>query len=218
MGKLAAHPIPFPLFYSILSSSNPHPYPQTYFKSNQALTSPPQNDAGESHYIGPCWAEGLTPEILQYGNSDTAPHSGWQPLITSFINAFKAGSSAGAMKPASGSFAGSMWYRGVLTSCNGDKPRGAGAAVDAVNWAVVLPAGSSGFQVRVTSGGQVLATQSVGAGLNYNSVRGMQTGAQKVELLDGSGRVVATAGSQVDVSNSPSNGFCNYNYYVAGLQ
>ncbi|KAI2618955.1 glycoside hydrolase family 71 protein [Hypomontagnella submonticulosa] len=176
------------------------------------------NDAGESHYIGPCWAEGLTPEILQYGNSDTAPHSGWQPLITSFINAFKAGSSAGAMKPASGSFAGSMWYRGVLTSCNGDKPRGAGAAVDAVNWAVVLPAGSSGFQVRVTSGGQVLATQSVGAGLNYNSVRGMQTGAQKVELLDGSGRVVATAGSQVDVSNSPSNGFCNYNYYVAGLQ
>ncbi|KAI1395445.1 glycoside hydrolase family 71 protein [Hypoxylon fuscum] len=176
------------------------------------------NDAGESHYIGPCWAEGLTEEILQYGNSDTIPHDGWQPLISSFIDAFKAGSHAGAMKPRSGSFAGSMWYRGVLTSCSGDKPRGSGAAVDAVNYAVVLPSGSSGLSVRVTSGGQVLATQPVSAGLNYNSVRGMTAGAQKLELVDGGGSVVASATSAVDVGNSPTNGFCNFNYYVAGLK
>ncbi|OTA90693.1 glycoside hydrolase family 71 protein [Hypoxylon sp. CO27-5] len=177
------------------------------------------NDAGESHYIGPCWAEGLTDEILQYGNSDTAPHDGWQPLIASFIDAFKAGATnVGSMKPRSGSFAGAMWYRGVLNSCSGDKPRGSGAAVDAVNYAVVLPSGSSGYSIRVTSGGQVLATQPVSAGLSYNSVAGLRTGAQKIELLNGSGQVVASANSNVDVSNTPTNGFCNYNYYVAGLQ
>ncbi|KAI0839316.1 glycoside hydrolase family 71 protein [Hypoxylon sp. FL0890] len=177
------------------------------------------NDAGESHYIGPCWPEGLTDEILQYGNSDTAPHDGWQPLISSFIDAFKAGATdVGSMKPHTGNFAGTMWYRGVLISCSGDKPRGSGAAIDAVNYAVVLPPGSSGYSIRVTSGGQVLATQPVGAGLSYNSVAGLKTGAQKIELVDGSGQVVASANSQVDVSNEPTNGFCNYNYYVAGMQ
>ncbi|KAI1445880.1 glycoside hydrolase family 71 protein [Annulohypoxylon stygium] len=194
-------------------------------RMEQILTLAPEftevitwNDAGESHYIGPCWAEGLTSEILQYGNSDTMPHDGWQPLIASFIDAFKANAtSVGAMTPHSGSFAGTMWYRGVLTTCSGDSLRGSGAAVDAVNYAVVLPQGSSGMSIRVTSGGQVLATQSVSAGLNYNSVKGMKTGAQKLELLNGSGQVVATASSKVDVSDSPTNGFCNYNYYVAGL-
>ncbi|KAG4222802.1 hypothetical protein PC116_g28726 [Phytophthora cactorum] len=177
------------------------------------------NDAGESHYIGPCWAEGLTEEILQYGNSDTMPHDGWQPLIASFIDAFKAGATdVGAMKPRGGNFAGALWYRGVLTSCNGDKPRGSGAAVDAVNYAVVLPADSNGLSVRVSSGGQVLATHPVHGGLNYNSVVGMTTGAQKIELIDGSGQVIASANGAVDVTNEPTNGFCNYNYYVAGLQ
>ncbi|KAI2782674.1 glycoside hydrolase family 71 protein [Daldinia loculata] len=177
------------------------------------------NDAGESHYIGPCWTEGLTEEILQYGNSDTAPHDGWQPLIASFVDAFKAGATdVSAMKPRSGAFAGALWYRGVLSTCNGDKPRGSGAAVDAVNYAVVLPADSSGLSVRVSSGGQVLATQAVRGGLNYNSVVGVTTGAQKIELIDGGGQVIASANGVVDVSNDATNGFCNYNYYVAGLQ
>ncbi|KAI1804276.1 glycoside hydrolase family 71 protein [Daldinia bambusicola] len=177
------------------------------------------NDAGESHYIGPCWPEGLTEEILQYGNSDTTPHAGWQPLIASFVDAFKAGASdAGAMEPRDGDYAGAMWYRGVLTSCNGDKPRGSGAAVDAVNYAVVLPRGSAGLSVRVSSGGEVLATHPAHGGLNYNSVVGMAAGAQKIELVDGGGRVVAAAEGTVDVTNEPTNGFCNYNYYVAGLQ
>ncbi|KAI1464407.1 glycoside hydrolase family 71 protein [Daldinia caldariorum] len=177
------------------------------------------NDAGESHYIGPCWPEGLTEEILQYGNSATTPHAGWQPLIASFVDAFKAGATdVGAMKPRGANFAGAMWYRGVLTSCTGAKPRGSGAAVDAVNYAVVLPAGSTGLRVRVSSGGRVLATQPVRGGLNYNSVAGMATGAQKIELVDGGGRVIASASGAVDVTNDPANGFCNYNYYVAGLQ
>ncbi|KAI0506922.1 glycoside hydrolase family 71 protein [Xylaria bambusicola] len=182
------------------------------------------NDAGESHYIGPCWAETLNEEILQYGDSDANPHTGWQPLISSFIDAFKSGASdTGSMVPSNGaSFAGAMWYRGVLKSCvnnGGDgTPRGNGAARDTLVYAVILPAGSEGFQVRVSSAGQVLATQSVTSGLNYNSIEGLKTGAQLLELLDGSGNVVAKASSKVDVLDQPTNGFCNFNYYVAGLE
>ncbi|KAI1496386.1 glycoside hydrolase family 71 protein [Biscogniauxia marginata] len=181
------------------------------------------NDAGESHYIGPCWAEGLTDEILQYGNSDTNPHSGWQPLISSFVAAFKAG--AADMVPRGGArFAGAMWYRGVTRACGGDGavPRGAGAAVDAVNWAVVLPADSDsdGMRVRVSSGGHEIATLPARAGLSYGSAGGVVTGPQKIELLSSAGGVVvvAAAESRVDVADGPTDGFCNYNYYVVGLE
>ncbi|KAI1638380.1 glycoside hydrolase family 71 protein [Biscogniauxia mediterranea] len=187
------------------------------------------NDAGESHYIGPCWPEGLTEEILQYGDSAANPHAAWQPLVSSFIAAFKAGApdAGGMVPPGGGAFAGAMWYRPVTKSCTGDVPRGSGAALDAVNYAIVLPAGGSssdGMKVRVTSGGRVLATLPAQAGLNYGSVPGMVAGAQKVELLGPGGGgddddvvVVAAASSVVDVSDAPTDGFCNYNYYVVGL-
>lgn len=127
------------------------------------------------------------------------------------------------MVPSNGaSFAGALWYRGVLKSCvsnGGDgTPRGNGAARDTLVYAVVLPAGSEGFQVRLSSAGQVLATQSATSGLNYNSIEGLKAGAQLLELLDGSGNVVAKAISKVDVTDQPTNGFCNFNYYVAGLE
>ncbi|TGJ88363.1 hypothetical protein E0Z10_g483 [Xylaria hypoxylon] len=182
------------------------------------------NDAGESHYIGPSWPETVTEEILQYGDTDAIPHTGWQPLISSFISAFKAGASdTSSMVPSNGaSFAGAVWYRGVLKSClnNGadGTPRGSGGARDTIVYAIVLPASSQGFQVRVSSGGQVLATQSVAAGLSYNSIEGLKTGAQLLELIDGSGTVVAKANSKVDVSDQPTDGFCNFNYYVTGLE
>ncbi|RWA15045.1 hypothetical protein EKO27_g19 [Xylaria grammica] len=200
-------------------------------RMNQILQLSPEftevitwNDAGESHYVGPSWPETVTEEILQYGDTDAIPHSGWQPLISSFIDAFKDGASdTSAMVPSGGaSFAGALWYRGVLKSCvdnGGDgTPRGNGGARDTLVYAVVLPAGSQGFQVRVSSGGEVLATQSVAAGLSYNSIAGLKTGAQLLELLDDSENVVATANSKVDVSDKPTDGFCNFNYYVAGLE
>ncbi|KAI1146646.1 glycoside hydrolase [Nemania diffusa] len=200
-------------------------------RMNQILQLSPEftevitwNDAGESHYIGPSWPETVTAEILQYGDTDVNPHTGWQPLISSFINAFKAGATdTSAMVPVNGaSFAGALWYRGVLKSClnNGadGTPRGSGGARDTAVYAVVLPAGTQGFQVRVSSGGQVIATQSIAAGLSYNSIEGLATGAQLLELLDASGNVVATATSKVDVSDQPANGFCNFNYYVAALE
>ncbi|KAF2969036.1 hypothetical protein GQX73_g4532 [Xylaria multiplex] len=197
-------------------------------RMNQILQVSPEfvevitwNDAGESHYVGPSWPETVTEEILQYGDTDAIPHNGWQPLISSFIKAFKDGASdTSSLAPTNGaSFAGAFWYRGVLKSCinNGadGTPRGSGGARDTVVYAVILPAGSQGFQIRVSSGDQVLATQSVAPGLSYNSIEGLKIGGQLLELLDSSGNVVAKASSKVDVSDQPTNGFCNFNYYVA---
>ncbi len=118
------------------------------------------------------------------------------------------------------SFAGAMWYRSVTRACGGDVPRGAGAAVDAVNYAVVLRASGGPQTIRVTSGGQVIADGlPAGPGLNYNSIAGLRTGAQKIELLDATGAVVASATGSVDVSDGPNEyGFCDYNYFVAGLR
>ncbi|MCJ1440658.1 MAG: hypothetical protein MMC23_001144 [Stictis urceolatum] len=181
------------------------------------------NDAGEGHYISNnLWEEGIPQEILDYANAADWPHAGWQPLITSFIGAFGAGKDASAMAPPEGSNAvGTMWYRAILkdAACAADplgKPGGWQAAEDAVNWAVVVAAGQEGYQVRVTSGGTELQTVPVSAGLNYGATPGMKTGAQKVELLDGSGNAVMTANSQRDVA-ADSDGICNFNYQVAGM-
>ncbi|KAI1081857.1 glycoside hydrolase family 71 protein [Whalleya microplaca] len=180
------------------------------------------NDAGESHYIGPTWKEGLTEEILQYGNAEKIPHDGWQPLISSFIDAFKAGSDASAMKPRTGNFAGAIWYRPVTKACTSSLPRFSNAALDAVNYAIVLPpsSSSSSLKIRISSGGTELTTRALQPGLNYDAVPGLRAGAQKLELLDGGGNVVATAGGGGDVTDTPGSGegFCNYNYYVAGLK
>lgn len=121
------------------------------------------------------------------------------------------------MKPSGDSPIGALWYRGVLASCD-TSLRGSGAAVDSVNYAVVLPPTTEGASIQVSSGGQVISKIPAHGGLNYNAIGGMVTGPQKLEILDQSGAVIASASSKVDVSDGPQGGFCNYNYYVAGLQ
>lgn len=176
-----------------------------------------QNDSGESHYIGNVWPEGSD---FAYASPS---HAGWQPLITSFIAAYKAGGDASTMIPPSGSEGiGAMWYHPYLktATCASDPlgpPGGVGAAQDAVNFAVVLPAGSSGMSIRVTSGGVVLQTIPVSAGLNYDSVPNIQLGAQLIELVDSSGSVILTASGTVDVAADETDGDCSFNYEVVGL-
>lgn len=121
------------------------------------------------------------------------------------------------MKPSGDSPIGALWYRGVLAPCDTGL-RGSGVAVNSVNYAVVLPPATQGASIQVSSGGQVLSKVPAHEGLNYNAVGGMVTGPQKLEILDQSGAVIASASSKVDVSNGPQGGFCNFNYYVAGLQ
>lgn len=120
------------------------------------------------------------------------------------------------MKPSGNNPIGTLWYRGVLASCDTGL-RGSGAAINSVNYAVVLPPTLEGASIQVSSGGQVLSKVLAHEGLNYNAVGGMVTGPQKLEILDQSGSVIASASSNVDVSDGPQGGFCNFNYYVDGL-
>ncbi|KAJ5570229.1 uncharacterized protein N7459_009659 [Penicillium hispanicum] len=174
------------------------------------------NDGGESHYIGNLWEEGYTssPEILEYANTQDWPHYDWQPLVTSFIKAFKAGKGAGQMSPPSSDPIGAMWYRGMLKSCSQNVPKNTEAALDTVNYAIVVPSSSQGMKVRVSSGNTTLSVTSAKPGLNYAAVDGMVVGQQKVELLSSSGAVVMSATSRSDVTNSDK---CNFNFNVVGL-
>ena len=125
-------------------------------------------------------------------------HTGIQPLIQSFIAAFKANQPASAMRPISGqSYTGAIWYKTILNDAvcpvNGApslKPDGFDTARDTVNWAVVVPAGET-VTVRVTTGGVVTQSLSVGSGLQYGSAPA-HAGEQKLEILRGS-TVAATA-------------------------
>ncbi|KAF9883043.1 hypothetical protein FE257_004297 [Aspergillus nanangensis] len=173
------------------------------------------NDGGESHYIGNLWEEGYdtAPEILEYANMADWPHDAWQPLITSFIAAYRDGKTADQMAPPSGDPIGAMWYRGMLKSCSDNPPNNADSAIDTVNYAIVIPADSTGLKIQVSSGGTVLTTADAHAGLNYAAVPGMVVGPQKVELLNGDGTVL-TANSVLDVTAASK---CNFNFNVVAL-
>ncbi|KAB5575260.1 glycoside hydrolase [Coniochaeta sp. 2T2.1] len=177
------------------------------------------NDAGESHYIGNIWPEGQPSDILAYANNDDWPHSAWQPVIKSWIAAYKAGGDASSMSPPSGSAAvGAMWYRTIPkdAACGGGaKPDNWQSAADAVNYAVVVASGSAGSTIRVTSGGTVIRESTAVAGLNYGSATGLKLGAQKVELVSGDSVVLAANSLKNVVSDDPA---CNFNYQVAPLQ
>ncbi|KAL3483415.1 glycoside hydrolase [Aspergillus germanicus] len=178
------------------------------------------NDGGESHYIGNMWPEAYAndlPEILLYANTKQWPHYGWQPLVTSFIKAYKADVSASHMEPPKGKQAvGALWYRGMLKTCSEKVPRNIDAAVDSVNYAIVLPKRPDrGLQIRVSSGGRVLSTVRANPGLNYGAVPGMRVGRQVLELLDRHGKVLMSATSPSDVTNSTE---CNFNFNVVGLE
>ena len=188
-----------------------HPIPKPANK-------PCQNDGPESHYIGNVWAESSDASVKYCEPQGNFPHTAWQPLVKSFISAYKAG---GSMAPPSGATAiGSMWYKTILqsASCSGaTEPNGWSTGSDSLNWAVVLPSGSSGMKVRATSNGAVISTVNVNPGLNFGSPTGVQAGAQLVELLDSSGKVVMSATGGSCVSSGCPAGIYNMNYVVVGL-
>lgn len=146
------------------------------------------------------------------------PHDAWQPLVRSFIGAYKNG---GSMAPPSGATAvGAMWYKTVLqsTTCSGAaQPEGWSTGTDSLSWAIVLPSGSSGMKVRATSNGAVISTVDVNPGLNFGSPTGVKAGAQMLELLNSAGTVVMTATGGLCISSGCPEGMYNMNYQVVGL-
>jgi glucan endo-1,3-alpha-glucosidase len=83
-----------------------------------------------------------------------------------------------------------------------------------MNYAIVVPAASTGLRIRVSSGGNVLSTVDARPGLNYAAVPGMVVGAQKVEVLS-ENETVLCATSTLDVTDASK---CNFNFNVVGLQ
>ena len=178
------------------------------------------NDAGESHYIGNNWPEAISgsPAIKTYTNGYN--HTAWQAILAPFIAAYKAGKTDATDVTSFGEFAGAFWYRPLLrdAKCAGDglgRPQGAENARDQINIAVLLPSNTTGVTMRVTSGGNVVADLATTTGLNMAGVA-INTGAQKVELVDASGKVLGAGSSTQDVVSDTSS-TCNFNYQVVHI-
>ena len=125
------------------------------------------------------------------------------------------------MSPPSGATAiGAMWYKTILQSstCSGaTQPNGWSTGSDSLNWAIVLPSGSSGMKVRATSNGNVISTVNVNPGLNFGSPTAVQAGSQLLQLLNSAGTVVMSATGGECVSSGCPAGMYNMNYQVVGL-
>ncbi|CAF9933479.1 MAG: hypothetical protein ALECFALPRED_005605 [Alectoria fallacina] len=176
------------------------------------------NDGPESHYIGNVWPEASDSSVKYCSPQANFPHTAWQPLVTSFIAAYKTGNT---MAPPTGATAiGAMWYKTLLqdATCSGaTQPDGWSTGTDSLTWAVVLPAGSKGMQIRATSNGAVISTVAVNPGLNFGSPTGVQAGAQMLQLLNSAGAVVMTATGGACVASVCPAGMFNMNYQVVGL-
>lgn len=111
----------------------------------------------QSHYIGNIWPEQNTdfaPSL--YMSSTKGNHKGWQPLIHSFIIAFKQGArdiSQMALPPGTANhFVGAMWYKQVLSAADcsnipgATKPDGYETSQDRLTWAIIVD-GSASFSV-----------------------------------------------------------------------
>jgi len=125
------------------------------------------------------------------------------------------------MKPPGITPVGAMWYKTILQSAvcppKVAQPEGFNTGTDSLNWAVVIPAGSSGMQVRAISNGITLQTAAVSPGLNWGSPTGVQAGAQVLQVLDKSGNIVMSATGGKCVSAGCPDGIYNMNYQVVGL-
>ncbi|KAM0547281.1 hypothetical protein ACHAPJ_010416 [Fusarium lateritium] len=152
----------------------------------------------------------------------TLPHKGWLPLIASFITAFKGD---GVMKPHGGeTVTGAFWYKSILSDmkCTASakavgideeymsKPENYATAKDLGTYAVVLPEGASGWSLKVSSGGKADTITGLKGGLNYGNT-GLRAGAQSIQILDSSGKVVASAGGGRCVYGGDSCPDCTYN-------
>lgn len=178
------------------------------------------NDAGESHYVGNFWPQQIAGST-EGDYADGFNHTGWQQVITPFIAAYKNNATNVSQIATPGdSPVGALWYRTLLTSAScSSSISNYQSAEDVVNFAVILPSASSSYTIEVYSNSQLIGSFAGVAGLNYDSVPGLQAGAgQSIQILDSTGAVVASANGTKEVLAESSNStLCNWNYEVVGL-
>jgi glucan endo-1,3-alpha-glucosidase len=177
------------------------------------------NDAGEGHYVGNVWPEQIAgTEIPSY--SDGFDHKAWLQVLTPFMQAYKNGvTDIAQIWPPGNTPVGAMWYRTLLTSASCSSAiANHEQAQDAINYAVVLPAGATGFTIDVISNNQVIGSYPAGPGLNYQMVLGLRAGQnQQLVVRDSAGTIVSTATGTKAVQAQSSSDVCNWNYEVVGL-
>lgn len=176
------------------------------------------NDYGESHYIGVIHPEPLgapgQDNVKVYTNG--FDHTPWQVMLPNLIYGMKVGApNVQSIYPSNGvTLVGNAWYRTVLDSACSNPPSGSNSGVDAINYAFLLPSGSSGETVKVYSNNALVATYPAKAGLNLQVVPFLRAGAApRVEVYNYQNTLVASwTGPQSVSSTNPS--LCNWNYQV----
>ena len=172
------------------------------------------NDGPESHYIGNVWPE-ANPQVATTVYS-VYDHSGWQQLIHYFIQSYKCVPPPTFFAPQ----IGVMWYKTILQSANcpqDTKPANFDDGDDLVHWAVFLAPSVGTCQVRLVTGTTVLGLYTIGAGANFgNTTVGTPAGVPTMEIINGTGKVLAVASGGEPVSNGCPDGIYNMNYQVIG--
>ncbi|PYI22706.1 hypothetical protein BO99DRAFT_429649 [Aspergillus violaceofuscus CBS 115571] len=186
------------------------------------------NDGPESHYIGNLWTEqNNDTQPWFYANQEFWPHTAWQPLVASFIEAYKNGKKSTEMAPPTGQVAGAMWYKTILVDsvdCGYEsagqyyeKPDGFTAGVDDVWWSVILsPDAGTGWKVKIS--GEVDHEGALHAGLNWGNSANKVSGAQLLQVINPSGEVVMSATGGLCVDTGCPNLIYNSNYQVIPLE
>ncbi|TAQ88748.1 hypothetical protein B7494_g2922 [Chlorociboria aeruginascens] len=186
------------------------------------------NNGPESNYFGNIWPEqNSDTDAAKYAN-DEWDHSGWQPLITSFMQAWKSDSPSSAMQPPSDQPIGALWYKTILQDavCPANnspeeeqysaKPTGFDSGVNQLNYAIVVEPGATGYTLQAYTNGVALASVPLNPGLNYGAFPGAQAGFQMLQIIsEGNISMVATGGRCI----SPGCPDCiyNMNYQVIGF-
>jgi len=183
------------------------------------------NDAGEGHWIGNIWREGIT-----QGMADLIAgfeHGAWRGVVAMFVAAIRNGvSDEGGVVPLGGrTVQGAFWYRPLKKDSHCwnwlGKPRGWEGAEDAVNVAVALRGDvrPGSVQIKVWSGGALVATLTGRSGMNVYQVA-YREGQQKVQVVTFPGGQVLAEGTgpmEVTWDIGRLGGQCNFNYQVVDL-
>lgn len=114
----------------------------------------------EGHYIGNLWTEQNSDvQPATYASQRGAAHTGIQPLLTEFIDAFL---NLETSFPPSANPVGAIWYKTILqsTTCPDNDlggfyspPNGSAVGLDNINWAVVLPSNGASYTIQFISNG-----------------------------------------------------------------
>lgn len=121
---------------------------------------------------------------------------------------------------------GTLWYKTILQDADcpnntvglyGEQPRDFNTGYDVLNWALVLPANSSGMHISGISNNVTLGTGDLVPGFNFGAFGGVQAGSQVLNLIDSTGAVVMSAMNGTEVSTGCPDGIYNMNYQVIGL-